>query len=336
MNTAANENTRIKLIDNIKQNAMRYFSLSTLLILIILFTILSPNFLNIQNLGSAINAQIPMMMMAAGMTSVLLIGSIDLSVGQTCTVSNVLFVTLLIKLSPYMDLSSATIISIICVLGFGVLSGALVGLLNVKLKLPSFIATLAMMSIWKTVALIINPKTEQITNEMRPSIAWGKVPIFEVFTVAILFFIALIVVLYILQSRTVYGKAVYAIGSNERVARIAGISVDSVKMRVFIMAGLCTSIAGIFLSVKMQHSSPTIGDAFTLPVIASVVLGGTSLSGGRGSILLTVLGSISVSFINNGMNVVGIDVLWQNIIFGGILLGAVSLAANRDKNIIIK
>lgn len=320
-----------------KSLVTKYFSLSAMLLLLIAFSMLSPDFLTPDNLGVLLSDQVPTMMMAAGMTFILLMGSIDLSVGSACMVGNVICVKMMqVYAGHTSSIFMITFLTIVTVLAFGALAGLILGILNVKFKISSFIGSLAMMSVWKTVGLVINARPESVPKNLRPIIAWGQVSIGAV-TVTFLISLGLYALLYVIQSRSELGKSTYAIGCNERAARMSGINVGLTKIKLYVLSGLCTASASIFLTMKIKHSSPQIGDSFTLPVIAAVVLGGTSLSGGRGSIFLTILGTVSVAIIDNGMNVVGVDVLWQDIIFGVIILCSVALTVNRsDRNIIIK
>jgi ribose/xylose/arabinose/galactoside ABC-type transport system permease subunit len=163
---------------------------------------------------------------------------------------------------------------------------------------------------------------------------WGSVGWFRITfgAIGLSLIVALLVVaaLYILQSRTVMGRALYAIGGNERTSRLAGLQVDKVKILLFMINGMCAALGGYFLAAKLRSSAPKIGDPFTLLIVASVALGGTSLTGGRGNILGTVLGVFIVSIIQNGMNFIGVDAYWQNIVFGIFILAAVAISVDRS------
>ncbi len=316
---------------------MKYFAFSSLVILIIVFTAIDSSFLNVSNLKNLLSDTAPLIIMAAGMTFILILGSVDLSVGAVCSVANVLVVKLMMDFSKSMNNSPvAIILAYVLAAAFGLLAGALLGIIHVKLKVPSFIASLGFMSIWKSVALLISAAPVSVPKALWPSVEWSKIS-FGVVGLPLIFAVIIILVFYVLQSRTPFGKFVMAIGGNERAARMAGIPVDRAKIGAFVLAGLCAALGGIFLAAKLKSSAPTVGDAFTLLVIASVVLGGTSLTGGKGQVLGTLVGVFVTSIIRNGMNIVGVDVFWQNIVFGLVVLGAVALTIDRrHRNLIVK
>ena len=205
----------------------------------------------------------------------------------------------------------------------------LLGVIHVKLKIPSFIASLAFLSIWSSVALLISNAPVSIPKVLWGTIDWYKLSLGPL-GLPLIIALVLIVAYYILLTRTSFGKGIYAIGGNERAARIAGISVDRIKIAVFAINGFCASAGAILLMAKAKSSAPTVGESFTLMVISAVVLGGTSLIGGKGSILGTILGVFTVAMIKNGMNIVGVDVFWQKVVFGAIIL--IAIAINTDRS----
>ncbi len=321
-----------------KSIIMKYFGLSSLIILVIAFTIMDNSFVNPSNLKNLLSDSAPLMIMAGGMTFVLLLGSVDLSVGAVCSVANVLVVRLMIEFSASMNQSPmAIVLAYILAALFGILAGIILGFVHVKLKVPSFIASLGFMSVWRSVALLVSEAPVSMPKVLWPSIEWAKVTFFEVLGLPLVLAIVVIVLFHVVQTRTPFGKYIMAVGGNERTARMAGIPVDRTKMLAFVAAGLCAALGGIFLAAKLKSSAPTVGNDFTLLVIASVVLGGTALTGGRGKVLGTVIGVFVTSIIRNGMNIVGVDVFWQNIVFGLVILGAVALTIDRNqRNIIVK
>ena len=298
--------------------------------LVIVFTVLEKSFLNAANINNLLSDTAPLMMMAAGMTPVLILGSIDLSVGAMCSVANVLVLNILMRFngSIWTD-ATAIFVSIVLTLMFAVVAGMILGLIHVKLKVPSFIASLAFMSIWNSAALIISNAPVAMPKALWGTIDWYKWSVGPLgFPLIVAFLI--IIVYYVILTRTAFGRGIYSIGGNERAARIAGISVDRIKITVFAVNGACAALGAIFLMAKAKSSAPTVGDAFTLMIISAIVLGGTSLSGGAGNILNTILGVFIVAMIRNGMNIVGVDVFWQRIVYGLIVL--IAIAINTDRS----
>lgn len=320
-----------------KENITQYLIVLAPVLLAIGFYIVNPNFLNAMNIKNLFSDCAPLMCLCAGMAAVLILGSIDLSVGAVSTLSNVIFVFLLDKIFKSTGNIVLTgcvvyIVTILC----GLLCGFLLGIVHVKFKVPSFIASLAFMQVWSSLALLISPGSLEITKKAQGIIAWYSKSVAFIGMGLIAAFI-IIIIFYILESRTSYGASIYAIGLNERAARLSGLNVDFVKLMVFSLNGLCSAIGGILLSCKLKSSSSAASDSYTLMVIAATVVGGTSLSGGRGSVLKSVIGVFIVAIIKNGMNVVGVDVFWQNIIFGAIILLSISISsANGAKSLIVK
>lgn len=315
---------------NLMDNITKYISASAIVILLVLLTATQENFLGTYNLKNLLRDPAPLMLMAAGMGMVLLLGSIDLSMGAVCSVSNVLYLKLMMTYSE--SFGNPVVLSIICMavcLLFGCLSGLALGFIHVKLKVPSFIASLGFMSVWQSLSLLISEAPVGIPKVLWPAVNWYKTTIFGVVGLPLVIALVLLTLVWVLTKFTPFGKAIYAIGGNERTARVAGIDVDKNKIIVFTLAGALASLAGIFLVANLRSSSPTIGDPYTMQIVASCALGGISMSGGKGSILGAILGVFTVALINNGMTYVGIDAYWQNVVFGAFVLGAIALTVDR-------
>ena len=311
-------------------NITKYFSASAIIILLIVLTTTQENFLGSYNLKNLLRDPAALMIMAAGMTTVLLIGSIDLSMGAVCSVSNVLFVRLILLWNQ--EGANPVVLGIlaaVCCVIFGCLSGLALGFIHVKLKVPSFIASLGFMSVWQSAALLITQNPESIPKALWVTVDWYKSTVAGVIGIPLIIAIVLLLVIWVLTKYTPFGKAIYAIGGNERAARIAGIDVDKNKITVFTVNGMLAALGGVMLVGSLRSSAPTIGDPYTLQIVASCALGGTSLAGGKGSVLGTILGVFTVALINNGMTFVGVDAYWQNVVFGAFVLGAIALTVDR-------
>jgi ribose/xylose/arabinose/galactoside ABC-type transport system permease subunit len=167
-------------------------------------------------------------------------------------------------------------------------------------------------------------------------IDWYRIT-FGVFGLSLFLALSVVALLYTLQNRTMMGLALYAIGGNERTSRLSGLKVDKVKILFFIINGMCAALGGYFLAAKLRSSAPKIGDPFTLLIVASVVLGGTALTGGRGKVWGTLLGVFIVSIIQNGMNFIGVGAYWQQIVFGIFILAAIGISVDRSvRGLVIK
>jgi len=305
-----------------------YVSVLALIILVLVFWFINNNFLRVENIHNILTDLSPLLIMSSGVTFILLLGSTDLSVGATCSLAAVIF-------AKYADVLGIAIYP--AVILFGAFSGLLVGLLYVKLKVPSFIASLGIMSVWQSIALIVS---DYGPVQLKPAqwglVAWTEIN-FEFIPSVFIIGLIIVALFYFLERQTSLGRYIYAIGANERSARFAGVPCVRTKMVSFIMGGMCYAFAAIIFTAKLTSGSPNLGDDFTLLAIASVVLGGTALSGGKGSIKGTVLGVAMVTIIKNGMTVANIDAFWQRIIFGAIVIIAAYMTADRsDKELVIK
>jgi len=311
-----------------------FFSVGALVLVLVTFTILEPRFLNAANINNLLGDTAPLMIMALGMTPILILGSIDLSIGALASAANVFVISMLLRFQETVQANPGAIIWVAAV-AFGttmllaVCSGVLLGYIHVKTKVPSFIASLAFMSIWGSAALLIQNASVFLPPPLWGTIAWGRLALGPV-GVPLLIALLLTIGYHILLTRTPFGRGVYAIGGNERTSRLAGIPVDRIKIAVFAMNGLCTALCAIFLMVKARSAAPTAGNAFTLMAISAVVLGGTALVGGAGNVLNTIIGVFIVAMIQNGMNMVGVDVFWQNIIYGIIILLVIAINTDRS------
>lgn len=326
----ANNKKTVLTKQSVMDNITKYISAVFIVVLLILLTATQENFLGTYNLKNLLRDPAPLMLMASGMGMVLLLGSIDLSMGAVCSVTNVMYLKLMMTYSE--SFSNVPLLSVICMvvcLMFGALSGLMLGFIHVKLKVPSFIASLGFMSVWQSLALLISEAPVGIPKVLWPAVNWYKTTIFGVIGLPLILALFVLVMVWVLTRYTSFGKSIYAIGGNERTARVAGLDVDKNKIIVFVLAGMLAALAGIFLVANLRSSSPTIGDPYTMQIVASCALGGIALSGGKGSILGTILGVFTVALINNGMTYVGIDAYWQNVVFGAFVLGAIALTVDR-------
>ena len=235
---------------SIMDNITKYFSASAIIILLVVLTLTQDNFLGTYNLKNLLRDPAALMIMAAGMTMVLLIGSIDLSMGAVCSVSNVMFVRLILAWNkegsnPLMLGALAAV----CCIVFGCLSGLALGIIHVKLKVPSFIASVGFMSVWQSTALLITQNPESVPKALWPIVNWYKSTIFGVVGIPLIIAIAILLLIWVLTKYTPFGKAIYAIGGNERAARIAGIDVDKNKIIVFTVNGTSYSMDGGYANI---------------------------------------------------------------------------------------
>ena len=308
---------------NQKFSVANFIGLSALVILIVVIGVINNRFFLPQNITDMLVSLSTLLVLGCGMTSVLLTGAIDLSIGAIYASCSVL---LTLMMSDGMGA-----FSFVLAILFGIGAGALNGILYTKLRIPSFITTLGTMNIWQSFALLVSGS---VPLQVKPDNYWmidfakinlGVIPLLFVIALAVF------VVAYLIQKYTKFGRYTFAVGANERSARLAGVNVDKVKITTMLFAGLCAAIAGIMITAKLKSGIPTVGDAVTLQVIAACALGGTALAGGKGNILFALLGCAIVVVINNGMNMVGVDMTMQQVVFGSLVIAAVCLTADRSR-----
>ncbi len=283
-----------------------------------------PLFLQRANLLNIANQIVVVAVIAVGMTMVIVTGGIDLSVGSLIALSAVV-TTILIRNAGGTDASSGTMIlaslaGIAMCGGIGLLSGAAITAFN----LPPFIATLGVMQIASGIAFILSKGTsiyeipESFTILGRGT-SLGGVPN-AVWLMALIYIVA-----HILMSRTKLGRYIYAVGGNPEAARLSGVRVAPILLFVYTVSGAMAGFGGVVLASQLKSGAPTYGLAYELYVIAAVVVGGTSLSGGQGKIFGTLIGAFIIAVIQNGMNLTGVESYTQRVVLGVVILGAVLL-----------
>lgn len=303
------------------KNTMKYMSeLTTVIALIILMaviTIINSNFLTANNLLNLLLQVTSNALIAFGMTFVILTGGIDLSVGSILALSSALTAGLL---GSGMPVTLAILISLI----LGCILGMMNGLLISYGKLAPFIVTLATMTIFRGATLVYtngNPITKGLSDTFLFQFLGQGYIVGIPFPVIIMFIV--FIVLYVLLHKTAFGKSVYAIGGNEKAAYISGVKLNKVKIIIYSISGMMASISGLIITSRLSSAQPTAGASYEMDAIAAVVLGGTSLSGGKGRILGTLIGALIIGVLNNGLNIIGVSAFWQQVVKGVVILIAV-------------
>jgi len=294
------------------------FPLGALALLVIVASSLSPHFLTPMNIKNVLSQVSIIAILAAGEACVILTGGIDLSVGAVLAISGSVTAVL-------MKWAGVTIpLAVLGGLGVGALAGALNGLMVAWVRIPSFIATLAMMAVARggTLVLTNGRPVSGFLRSFRAIAGYaGPLPLLFLITfgVYVLWQLAL--------SHTRFGRYVYAVGGNETGTRFVGVNVRRVKLLVFILAGLCAAIGGIMLDARLNAAYPTAGEGYELDAIAAAVLGGVSLSGGVGSLVGTFFGALVMTVLGNILNLLKVGAFYQYIAKGLILaIAAISLS----------
>ncbi|GAB3127226.1 ABC transporter permease [Glaciibacter psychrotolerans] len=289
----------------------------TLVVLLVFFSFASNNFFTWSNISGILLSTAVIGILALGTTFVIITGGIDLSIGTGMTLAAVMTGIFLVNLQLPL---------IVGVIG-GIATGALMGFINgfniAVLKLPPFIATLAMMMIAQGLALVISGVRPIYFSGVEgfKQIALGTLIPGLPNAVLILFLLA--IVAYLLLSKTILGRYTFAIGSNEEATRLSGVDTRKWKIIIYTVAGLFTGVAGVVIAARLDSAQPQLGVGYELQAIAAVIIGGTSLLGGRGSIMGTVIGALIMSVLINGLRIMSIQTEWQNVVVGAVILVAV-------------
>lgn len=304
----------------------KYAIVGILLILIIALSIMTQGtFLKPQNLINVIVQISAIGIIAVGMTFIIIILGIDLSVGSVIALASVISASLaqLPEASNlmYPGLNLPVIVAVLAGLGVGAACGAINGLLVAKFKIAPFIATLGMMTAASGLASIYTDGRPVST--LQPGFNWlGQGAVLGV-PVPIIVFAIVAVLGHLVLNFTRFGRHTYALGGNEQAARVSGISIDKLKFSIFTFTGVLAGLAGMILTARIGSGQPTLGTGIELDVIAATVIGGTSFSGGIGTIWGTVVGALIIGIINNGLDLMNVSPFWQKVVKGIIIVVAI-------------
>lgn len=312
---------------NYKKDAIRIFirgQLSlvfALLILIVFFSLRTDFFFSYQTLITIVN-QIPhILILSIGMSVVLISGGIDLSVGSVLAVSSAVLGVLI---TNNWNIALA-ILGCLCT---GIICGAINGFIVVRWNIPPFIVTLGMLEIGRGFTYLI---TGSKTQYLGASLDFIFFPLISGIRVPIIIAIVVLVVSHILLKYTSFGRHCFAVGANIETARLSGINVKRIVFLVYVLSGFLASIGGLIHSARLSSSDPNAGVGYELTAIASAVIGGNSLSGGKGSVFGTLLGVLIIATLEIGLVQLGVPEPWKRVITGVVIVSAVVLDFYRSK-----
>ncbi|MGG3833982.1 ribose ABC transporter permease [Geobacillus thermocatenulatus] len=295
-----------------------------LFLLCIVLSILSDDFLTMDNWLNLLRQVSINALIAFGMTFVILTGGIDLSVGSVLALSSAITAGMM---AQGMNGFVAILVGLLAGMVMGVLNGVII----TKGKVAPFIATLATMTAFRGLTLVYTDG-RPITGFASDDILFqmmGRGYFFGI-PVPIVFMLIVYMVLYIVLKKTTFGRHTYAIGGNEEASRLSGLRVDRLKIYVYALTGTLSALAGLILTSRLNSAQPTAGTAYELDAIAAVVLGGTSLSGGKGWIFGTLVGALIIGVLNNGLNLLNVSSFYQQVIKGAVILLAVLLDRRKE------
>jgi len=317
-----------------KKYLTKFQSLIALAALCIVFSLLSDKFLTLEN-GWNVMRQISVnICIAVGMTLVVLTAGIDLSVGSVLALSGAVTAGLL---KNGIAITSGDLFIGFTLLGgilAGIIVGAVLGYFNgftiTKFKVPPFVATLAMLTIARGLTMLWTKGFPiSVLGDHFGYIGTGwllGIPV-AVWISALVVFAAVVI-----TRKTPLGRYIYAIGGNENAARLSGININRVKIIVYSLAGALAAIGGLIVTSRLDSAQPNAGISYELDAIAAVVIGGTSLSGGKGSIWGTVVGAIIIGVLNNGLVLLNVSPFWQQVVKGAVILIAVVIDKANSKS----
>lgn len=306
-----------------KKDRFRIAEGNLLIIVVVMMVILSfatKNFFTVNNLRNLVRQTSVNGIIALGMTFVIISGGIDLSVGSVVGVSSIVVAKLLVA---GIGVFPALLIALVVCTLLGLVNGWIIH----YGKVPPFIATLGMMQAARGIVMLLS-NARMIAGLPKSFTGFAQKVILGVPS---LFFVWLLVILvtFVLTTKTIFGRNIFAYGSNIEAARLSGINTAKVTLSVYAMSGLLSGIAGILMTSRLGNGIPTAGQGYEMDAIASAVVGGASLSGGSGTILGTVLGALLISIIQNGGNLLGINAFILQIIVGVLIVASVWIDQKR-------
>lgn len=311
------------IADRIKQSDILVLILALIALCAITY-FLKPVFLSERNIMNTLRQVSLTAICGFGLTMIILVGEIDLSVGSQQAVAGIITVAVL-------NATGSILLATLAALAAGVVVGGLNGLLVTKLKINSMIVTLGTMAIWRGVSMVVT-NAVSIQSEVPEFLGLatgfvGAVPN-AVIIAAVLF-----VAIYYLLNHTTFGRYIYAIGGNREASRFAGLPVDRIRLLVYIIGSVLSMLSGVLLASRMASAQPTAGTGFEMIVIASVILGGVSLSGGIGTITGALVGMLILGVLQNALTLMDVSSFWQDITRGIVIILAVGIDSVRKDSV---
>lgn len=305
---------------SIKEGVIKYRALIGLVLFSIIISLLTDRFMTVSNILNVFRQTSINAIIAAGMTYIILTGGIDLSVGSVFAFTGAIGAYLISK-----DINIFLTISI--VLSLGLLIGGFNGAVISKGKVQPFIATLSTMTLVRGATLVFTQGKPISTGTTQNAEAFAKVGSGYLLAIPIPIYIMIVVfaLAYYILKHTRVGRYIYALGGNEEATSLSGINVSKVKILVYMFSGMLAALAGLILTSRLSSAQPTAGSGYELDAIAAVVLGGTSLAGGYGNVLSTIIGALIIGILNNSLNLMNVSSYYQLMIKGLVILIAVLL-----------
>lgn len=329
---AATDEDRVRF--DVKEFVKKYAILFILIGFVILLSIVtSGRFLRIDNLTNVLVQIAPIGIIALGMMFAIITKGIDLSVGATVALSAVVAASLAqnssIANAFFPGLVVPVIVPVMAGLLVGALVGGVVGFLIATFKIPPFIATLGMMTAARGLALIYTGGRP--VSQLAPGFNWiGQGRLLGI-PVPIWLFVLATIVIWIILNHTRFGRHVYAIGGNDQAARVSGINIERTQFFIYTLIGLLAGLAGLILAARIGSGNPQLGTMMELDVITATVIGGTSFTGGIGTVWGVIVGALIIGVINNGLDLLNVSPFMQMVVKGGIIVTAIIIDERKNR-----
>ena len=299
-----------------------------LVVICVIFSVLAERFATPAN---ALNILVQISIntvLAVGLTFVILVGGIDLSVGSVLALGTVVAARIMVESD--LPLAMAVLVAVLACLGAGLLAGLLSGFVTVRWLVPSFIVTLGVLNIARGGSAVISDNST-ISGLPNQFVEFGGTILFGVVPVTFLIALMTVLVAWFVLRHTVFGRLVYAVGSNEEAVRLSGHDTRRIIIACFAISGLTAGLAAVVFLLRLNVGSPTAGIGYELTAIAAVILGGTSLTGGRGSVIGTFLGACLLQVLTTGLQLMGVGDNYRLIVIGFVIVGAVVVDTYRER-----
>ena len=305
-----------------------------LLLLVVYFSLASPHFATISNLKNIGEQNAYLIILAVGQTMVIIGAGIDLSVGAVMAVSASVMAVLATQNVNILGMSIGPVHASVAMI-IGLLVGALAGMVNgiviAKGRIPDFVATLGMMEAARGVALLVTGglpipshfTATELKGYLPEAIIWTGGKYFLGIPTGPLIALVVVVIGWLILSQTVLGRSMYAVGGNKEASRVSGLKVDRIKISIYIIMGMMGAVAGIVLTGRMNSANALMATGVELKCIAAVVIGGTNLFGGEGTVVGSLIGAVIMGVLGNGLNILNVSAFWQRVVIGLVIMAVV-------------
>lgn len=326
VNMSETTQTRRKTLNLNRDARQNIIIIAALLFVMLFFGIKSPYFLKPANLAALLVAAVPLALIGLGESLCLLLGTFDMSVGMVASLSGIIWTTFISQLGV------PTYLALAIALVFGLLSGLIGGLAVAYLNMPAWMATYALMQIWKGIIYIVTGGDAVRMTKFKAFKYLGQYKLFgSPITWAVIIMVVIYVVMYFILRHTALGRSLFVVGGNVEAAKNVGIRIRGCQIFAFMMSGLLAALGGALFASRSGSGQPVIGELYAMQGIAGAVIGGTAMIGGKTNVLMTFAGVMFVVCMQNGLNMIAVPAFYQHITTGLVLVLAILVQTERPK-----